>query len=257
MIKENEYEGFFAEFYDILHSEQNDVDAYVEFAKEYGNEILELGSGTGRLLIPLIEYGFSVTGLELSLDMLKICENKLENHPMKDNATLIKGDMTNFNINKKFDLIIAPCNVINHLLTWDSFKNMLESVKRHLKKEGIFIIDNSIPDMNMMLKTNGIEEEFKFKNPSNNIIIDKFTAKYDFINQLEYNHIILEEYNNNKLIKTATSNETLAYFFPQEIRSHLKYNDFIIIEERGSLLSKGKITETSNEMIFICKIISH
>ncbi len=255
MIKQNEYQGFFAEFYDILHAEQSDINAYIEFGNKYGNDILELGSGTGRLLIPLVENGFMVTGLELNEDMINICNKKLKEIKMKDNAHIIRGTMTNFNLNRKFDLIIAPCNVINHLLNENDFSDMLNCVKRHLKKDGVFIIDNSIPDIKMLSQKDGVEEQFKFVNPiNNNIIIDKFTAKYDYVNQIEYNHIRLEEYHNDELVRTAETNEKLVYYFPREIRNHLKYNNFTIVEERGALLSKGRITEKSNEMVFICKV---
>ncbi|MEW5867045.1 MAG: class I SAM-dependent methyltransferase [Bacillota bacterium] len=59
----SEYEGLFAEFYDILHSScTGDVSMYVDLVKEYGGPVLEMGCGTGRILFPLARAGFSAQG---------------------------------------------------------------------------------------------------------------------------------------------------------------------------------------------------
>lgn len=254
----SEYQGFFAEFYDILHSETYDVPAYIEFAKRFGSTLLELGSGTGRILIPLARAGFDVTGLELSQEMLDICKGKLEkeSNDVKKCVKLIYGDMIDFQLDKRFDLIFAACNTFCHLISTRDIEKTLRCVKKHLKDQGVFIIDNSVPDIETMVETNGKEEIFKFAHPiTGRKIVDKFKATYDFLNQLEYNHIILEEYDDGRLTRNAESNETLTYFFPRELKILLQSNGFYILEELGSLLKSSPITEQSREMIFLCKKI--
>jgi SAM-dependent methyltransferase len=75
------FSGFFAEFYDILHAGLDDVDAYVEYASRFGPRVLELGCGTGRILIPLACAGFTVTGVDSSGDMIAICRERLGYEP--------------------------------------------------------------------------------------------------------------------------------------------------------------------------------
>lgn len=53
----NEFQGFFAEFFDRLHAGCGDADVYPVLLKAYGKKILEQGSGTGRIAIPLAEVG--------------------------------------------------------------------------------------------------------------------------------------------------------------------------------------------------------
>jgi len=72
----SEYEGFFAEFYDLLQPSAPEAGAIGAIARECGGPILELGCGTGRLLLPLATAGFDVTGLDLFPDMLRICARK-------------------------------------------------------------------------------------------------------------------------------------------------------------------------------------
>ena len=56
--------------YDLFHSGSGDVPFYLDCARRFGGPILELGSGTGRVMIPLAEAGYEVVGLDLSPAML-------------------------------------------------------------------------------------------------------------------------------------------------------------------------------------------
>ena len=66
------YDRQSSEFYDY-HNKRGDVKFYVDFAVESGGPVLELGCGTGRILIPTARAGVNITGLEKSEEMLKIC----------------------------------------------------------------------------------------------------------------------------------------------------------------------------------------
>ena len=69
-IHDTEYEGAFTELYDLLHPTATEAAAYERLAKERGGCLLELGSGTGRLVLPLARAGVEVWGLDL---YLRIC----------------------------------------------------------------------------------------------------------------------------------------------------------------------------------------
>lgn len=257
-MDKTEYTGFFAEFYDILHQNQKDVKAYLEIAKQYGSNILEIGSGTGRILVPLAKEGFHVTGLELNQDMIEICRQKLEKEPMevRERIHLVQGDMRDFLLHSQFDLIIAPCNVINHLLNSGDLEKALICIRQHLSANGVLIIDNSMPDMKAMVESNGIEEVFEFVHPAKGTrIVDRFRASYDFVNQLEFDMITITEYDGEKKLREAKAQEIFTYYHPRELRVALKHCGYEIIEERGSLLNGGAITEKSREMVFFCKAL--
>ncbi len=252
-----EHSGLFAEFYDILHAGNQDISGYLELADKYGPRVLELGSGTGRILLALAKENYQVTGIEISRDMLKICREKLaeENQEIKNNVTLIAGDIKEVSLENAFDLILAPCNLLNYFLEVSEIKQIFKRVEEHLAAEGVFIVDNSIPDIPFMVENNGKEEVFRFTNPkTGRLLVDRFTASYDFVNQLEYDQIELEEYQGDQLVRSAETRETLTYFFPRELKLMLESSGLKIIEERGSLLEPRPITENSSEMVFICRV---
>jgi SAM-dependent methyltransferase len=255
--KGNQYEGFFAEFYDILHAGLKDTDAWIEFGRCFGPDILELGIGTGRIAIPLALAGFNVTGLDLSDDMIKRCQIKLsyEEECTRERVSIVKADMSSFDLKKKFDLITAPCNVINHLWEPGELLQTLSCVRNHLKDSGTFILDNSIPDIAYMVSVNDTVQAFEFEHPlTGNKIVDRIKSVYDFVNQLEYDRIELEEYDDaGELLRYVLCEDTLTYFFPRELRFILEASGFVILEQRGSLLEGSPIGPQSTEMVFVCK----
>lgn len=253
-VYESEYEGFFAEFYDIIQSTAYDVPAYVNFAKEFGTPILELGCGTGRLLIPLAKSGFTITGIDSSSDMLAICRLKLdrEGAEVKSRVSIVNADMRGFNLEKQFRFIFAACNTINHLTITEHLTNTLECVHKHLTKDGVFIVDNSVPDIASMVGSNGKEEISEYVHPvTGRRIVDHFKPTYDFLNQIGHEDIVLEEYEEAEMIRRASCKVTLTYFFPRELRIILQLCGFEVFKEYGSL--KGdRLTSGSGEMVFVC-----
>ena len=88
-------------------------------AREAGGEVLELGCGTGRVLIPTARSGVEITGLDLSPDMLKVCRKKLEAEPeeVRARVRLVEADMRQFELSRTFRLVTLPFRPFQHLTT--------------------------------------------------------------------------------------------------------------------------------------------
>lgn len=144
MKKENEaksgYEGV-GRFYDLF-ADNADIPFFLESAKKYGSPILDIGAGTGRVSIALAQNGFAVVALEQSLSMLQVARDKLESESqdVADRVTIIEGDMTKFDLDQKFPLIIIP-NSIGHAITTVDQIATLQCIRNHLTDTGIFILD--------------------------------------------------------------------------------------------------------------------
>jgi len=68
------YDGFVPEYYDhspILTERTEDIAFYCNAAKQYGDPVLELGCGTGRITLAIAEAGYRVVGLDISGKMLE------------------------------------------------------------------------------------------------------------------------------------------------------------------------------------------
>jgi SAM-dependent methyltransferase len=251
-MQTDEYSGFFAEFYDILHAGNQDVKIYPRILAAYGSKVLELGCGTGRIAIPLAQAGFDVTGLEYSPAMIALLEEKP--YP-KERLQVIEGDARDFSIGETFDVILLTCNFINHFLDSSDVLRILRSSRQHLKDEGVVIIDCSAPDTKGMCESSGAEEMYEFKTPRGTVIKDYFCPHYDFLRQVETDTIRLEEYGGETLVREAEARETLTYYYPREIRGLVREAGLRVIKESGRLWDGGQlipIGQEESEMVFYC-----
>lgn len=142
------YEDIEAAIYDLDQPIfPGEIEFYGIYAKVPHKPILELGCGAGRLLIPLAEKGFIVTGVEISEDMLDICRRKVEllQTETKSRITLIKRDMCKVNLSDKFQLIIMGGKTFQFAVTTKQKLDVLKVGRKHLTKNGAFIIDSVNP----------------------------------------------------------------------------------------------------------------
>jgi SAM-dependent methyltransferase len=72
-----------ADLYDYVvpYRTRADIDFFVEAARASGGPVLEVGRGTGRVLIPTARGGTDIVGLDLSPHMLQVCRERLKNEP--------------------------------------------------------------------------------------------------------------------------------------------------------------------------------
>jgi SAM-dependent methyltransferase len=140
---------FVAETYDLVDPfrKRGDVGFFVDAAKEAAGLVLEIGCGTGRVLIPTARAGVNIVGLDLSSSMLAVCRNRLqqESEAVQSRAHLIQRDMREFTLGQSFDLITLPFTPFEHLIAVHEQMSCLQSIRRHLNKNGRVILDLVVP----------------------------------------------------------------------------------------------------------------
>jgi SAM-dependent methyltransferase len=147
MTHESQYDAItsIAEFYDatLVYQERKDIDFYVAEARASGGPVLELGCGTGRILLPTARAGIEITGLDGSAKMLARCRAKLdaEHASVRERAHLVRGDLAGFDLERQFVLITIPFRPFQHLLTAEQQLGCLRSSWRHLAPGGRLIFD--------------------------------------------------------------------------------------------------------------------
>src|SRR5260370_2950662 len=107
------YDSFIADYYDespVVSGRLQDVAFYRDATREFGDPVLELGCGTGRITMALAEAGKRVTGLDLSERMLERAEKKRAAVRVgaRERVHLVQADMARFDLGEKFPLVIIP-----------------------------------------------------------------------------------------------------------------------------------------------------
>lgn len=134
-VKEYEY---LAKYYDYLLGDDDAFDFWLEYinAKDY-HTVLELASGSGVLAGILKKQGKEVTASDISKEMKEVATNNF------DGEYLILN-MIDFDLHKKYDLILCVCDSINYLYE-EELEQMFKSVYKHLNDGGRFIFDMHNP----------------------------------------------------------------------------------------------------------------
>ena len=130
-----------ARFYD-LEEFADDIPFYRALVPSSACSILNLGCGTGRIALGLTDVCASVHGIEISASMLAIAHEKIDALPddLRDRLTLVRGDITDFDLGLTFDLIIAPYRVFQALKIDDQVDGLFRCVRRHLAEKGTCIL---------------------------------------------------------------------------------------------------------------------
>src|SRR5829696_4325661 len=121
MGESNTYDDYasIAELYDhvTLYRDRSDVPFFVEEAVASGGPVLEIGCGTGRVLIPTARAGATIVGLDFSEKMLGLCRAKLSREPadVQSRVRLVRGDMRDFSLGECFHLATIPFRPFQHL----------------------------------------------------------------------------------------------------------------------------------------------
>jgi ubiquinone/menaquinone biosynthesis C-methylase UbiE len=143
-----EYERLVARTYDsvyaVVRDPSGDSAFYRSMADDTGGPMLELGCGTGRVLLNSAETGLECVGLDASSEMLDVLREK--NPP--ENVTLVHGRIEDFDLGSgRFRLITAPFRAMQHLLDPQSQLAALSNIHRHLKSDGVFVFDVFDPNL--------------------------------------------------------------------------------------------------------------
>lgn len=158
-------EDLYPPLYHAHHCDYNaDLPFWLDLARKQGSPILELGCGTGRVLLPLAMAGFTLYGLDLDPGMLGICRQEVP-PSIAANVHTIQANISSFKIETRFPLILLPCNTFSTLAPL-SRKSALACVYQHLSPEGLFAVSVPNPEiLSQVEPSDHTEIEMSFPHP--------------------------------------------------------------------------------------------
>lgn len=246
-----------ADFYDHIpmYSGRDDITFYWQLARTCGGPVLELGSGTGRVLLDLAGKGIRVTGLDRSARMLEICGEKLSSasEDVSSLVTLVRGDMRNFSLNRTYPLVIIPFRGFQHLLTAEDQLECLHCVRRHMTDSGTFVMDLFNPSMKYILDESRRREfgdELPFSLPDGSIVTRRMrNPAVDLAGQVISCEIIYYVEHPDGSGKRAVHEFDLRYIFRYEAEHLLERSGFTVTDVYGDFRGGAFGTDWPGELI--------
>ena len=144
-----------------LYQARRDVEFYVQEALGHGGRVLELGCGTGRILIPIARGGAEITGVDNSRRMLDRCREQLsaEEREVRGKVKLVQADMRELNLGQRFSTVLIPFRPFQHLVAISDQIATLEGIHRHLESGGRVIFDVFNPNIKYLVQDRTAEQE--------------------------------------------------------------------------------------------------
>ena len=140
------YDAFIAQAYDcwLPHdADYDDVEPYRSAIERGAGPALELGCGTGRLLLRYAAAGLDVEGIDSSADMLAICGQHAAT--MGVSVTLHNTDWTEFDLPRRYATIYNPSGSFSLIDDDDRARAALATWMRHLAPGGRLLVAMGVP----------------------------------------------------------------------------------------------------------------
>lgn len=135
----------YARFYDWENARtfgRRDLAFWRQLARREDGPVLELGCGTGRLLLPLARAGLAMTGIDRSSQMLDAASVRSRSLPRRRRPGLIRGDVCRLPLaNAQFALVLAPYGLLQSLVRDRDLDASLAETARVLRPGGLVGID--------------------------------------------------------------------------------------------------------------------
>jgi SAM-dependent methyltransferase len=140
----------YARFYDWENARtmgRKDVRFWQDFARRQGGPVLELGCGTGRIVIPVARTGVPVVGIDRSEPMLARARRRAGRLPAASRPDLVRGDIRSLPFDDRyFSAVLAPYGILQSLTRERDLRATLAEAARVVHPGGALGID-LVPDL--------------------------------------------------------------------------------------------------------------
>ena len=214
-----------------------------KFLQQYPGSALELGCGSGRLLLPLLEKGYLLEGLDNSDDMLKLCREKTGDL----DPVLHQAGIEDFQTGVIYGAIIIPAFTLQ-LLPQDKLSAALANIHQHIQPGGGFYLTTFIPWAEI---TGDLEEGRWFLDqettmPGGHIARCHTRFEIQRLSQKltrEHRYEIVSA--DAQILETSTSKHALTWYWPREMNRLLQHAGFTVQQVIGNFTADSPCDDNS------------
>ncbi|MBX9830813.1 class I SAM-dependent methyltransferase [Candidatus Babeliales bacterium] len=214
------YEGITVELYDLwFGSEPHEDQAFYEHFIRHGDGLaLEIGSGTGRLLLPYLRSNLEVHGVEPSAQMMGVCQEKAEQFGLQ--PTIYQQYMQSLKIPHSYKTIFIPLCTFQLLV---SRQEVLEALRRfyvHLEQDGRLMISLFMPTLQMLTAEQGVwsVRRATTRVEDNAHVVLSEAIQRNHFEQIETKWLKYEVYKNSQLAASYVKTMQLRWYSWHEFK---------------------------------------
>ncbi|GMK44381.1 methyltransferase [Paenibacillus glycanilyticus] len=215
------------EVYDLTkkvgQSFSGDIEYYREKLKHCKGRILEAMVGSGRVIIPLLESGLIVDGVDYSAQMLASCRYRCEARGLAPD--LYQANLQELSLPHKYEAIIIPGGSFLLIEQREESIQVLNRLYEHLEPGGRLILDLFLPDNNYNSSELGRwDGTATYHLPNGDLItMEGKNAEVDlFFNQYRVSYLKYEKWRKGVLIQTELQRFAMRWYGVEEFKMILE-----------------------------------
>lgn len=217
-MERKEYGKLHAEWYELGSAEKDnarEIEFWVRCIAASGEPVLELGSGTGRVLIPLLERGHDISGLDNSPEMLDRCRAACDATGLRPD--LHRQAMQQFSLPRRFGLVILTSGGLGLFTSDHDIRATFERVMAHLEPGGLFVYEfEQVPAQGAAPRTgNGWIGDW-VPGPGDVVIAWRRRHKYDAATRTWRQLMVFEKFVAGRLVETEAAERQGRFFAVDE-----------------------------------------
>jgi ubiquinone/menaquinone biosynthesis C-methylase UbiE len=138
--RDYEYKGLMAETWDLLRGDpsgRSDREFYLRTIAQYGEPVLDVGCGTGRLLLDYLEEGIDIDGVDISPEMLELCRAKAKEKNLR--PCLFEQALETLSLPRRYRTILAPSSVLQLITDQTAARQVMAHLYAHLMPGGTLV----------------------------------------------------------------------------------------------------------------------
>ncbi|MCB1119257.1 MAG: class I SAM-dependent methyltransferase [Chlamydiia bacterium] len=224
----NNYRSLCTEYYDLVsyRAEEAEVAFYAELLKKLPEPYLEAMCGSGRLLIPLVESGLVIHGVDYSPSMLDSCRCRLKEHL---DIELIEASVETMNLTSRYGTIFIAAGSLQ-LIQRSQLPIALQNLRRHLIPGGVLVLEMWVPWQSLI--TGEIHDQSKFEVPTSDgrLIKVNVESQMDRDAQRILDKQCYAKYNGDEMVASDVEHLELNWYYRYEMELLLEKAGFIDIE---------------------------
>jgi ubiquinone/menaquinone biosynthesis C-methylase UbiE len=218
-----EYHGMVAEFWDLFRGDTSNWEDrffYLDLVKKYGQPVLDVGCGTGRILLDFMGQGIDIDGVDNSPDMLALCRQKAEKMNLR--PKLYQQEMTELSMPRRYQTILVPSSSFQLLLDLRLPPAAMKRFHDHLLPGGVL----AMPFMTLWKQGDPLESESsrEVTRPEDNATVrrwqhSRFDPDTDLEHTIDRYEVILggkvvasEEHRQSPATRSYTQEQAVALY---------------------------------------------